>query len=227
MGNVECQNLVHVGKKPNSTLEVDCLDGFKCVEDQCRDPANPDKSAAKSGAFTFDKKCSDGCKFSDDLRLECNHAENKCSCRKIYVADARGTSWDIRNYDGDKKCSVGKFGPCGKKDGIEIECHGAGISCVDGTCLDPSHPISEINEACESKKNCKEGLLCSRDRNCIEPKTSAAGSRCGSDDECKEGLKCRLRPGTSPWSSRICGSDSDFEPLKPPSLPSAPPLPTK
>jgi len=198
------------GKKVNSTLEVDCLDGFKCVENQCRDPGNTDASAAKSGPFIFNKQCSDGCQFSEDLNLDCDRAGDKCACRKVEIADARGTSWDIRSYDGDRKCSVGKFGPCGKKDGIEIECHGAGISCVDGTCLDPSHPISGVNEACESKKNCKEGLLCSSDNICIEPKTLDSGKSCVSDEECKEGLKCGRRPGTSPWDYSRCGTEAEF-----------------
>jgi hypothetical protein len=194
------------GKK--GALEVDCLDGFTCVENQCRDPKNTDASAQKTGPFAFDKKCSDGCTFSEDLELDCGRSIGKCVCRKQYIADGRGTTWDIRSYDGDHSCSVGKFGPCGEQNGLKIECHGQGISCVDGTCLDPNHPISELGEACESQKNCKSGLLCSGDSTCIAPRTLPAGKTCLTEEECQAGLKCQHR---GPWSSAVCGTESDFK----------------
>lgn len=192
------------GDKGNG-LAVGCQDGFACIDNNCRDPNNA--KSVRLTPFTFDEsQCSegDGCQFSDDLRLACN-GENRCNCEKVYVADLRSTYWDIRNYDGDNTCSVGKFGPCGSKNGITIECHGNGITCVAGTCVNATHPISDAGEDCATIKNCKEGLQCSPDSVCIEPFSLAEGKRCSGDMQCQKDLKCRRN---GPWSSAFCQQDS-------------------
>jgi len=188
-------------------LAVGCSDGFICVDNNCRDPRDP--KSVKLAPYVFDKsKCTSnsftGCKFSADLRLECHRDDDHCVCDKIEMADGRSTSWDIRNYDGDNNCSVGQFGPCGTKNGITIACHGNGISCVNGTCINPNHQFSEVGEDCESVKNCKKGLLCSLDSVCIEPFSVAEGKICAADNECRNGLKCERRPDAGPWSFAIC-----------------------
>jgi len=187
-----------------SGLVVGCSDNFICVDNRCRDPA--DTKSVKLTPYVFDEsKCTpSGCIFSEDLRLECNHYDDRCVCEKVYIADGRSTYWDIRNYDGENNCSVGKFGPCGTKNGITIECHGDGISCVNGTCVNPSNPISEVGGDCESVKNCKGGLLCSLESVCIEPFSLAEGKICSSDDECSKGLKCLHSPLAGPWSNAFC-----------------------
>jgi len=191
-----------------SGLAVGCSDGFICVDNRCRDPVDTKSVKLTPYVFSESKCTSGGCSFSDDLHLECSHSDDHCMCDKIYIADGRGTYWDIRNYDGDNNCSVGKFGPCGTKNGITIECHGDGISCVNGTCLNPSHPISEVGENCESVKNCKEGLLCSLESVCIEPFSLEENKICSSDNQCREGLQCRRRPGAGPWSFAFCMQSS-------------------
>jgi len=187
-----------------SGLAVGCSDGFICVYNRCRDPSNT--KAVKSIPYVFtESKCKpNGCRFSENLHLECSHSDDHCKCKKVYIADARSTYWDIRNYDGDNNCSVGKFGPCGTENGITIQCHGPGISCVNGTCLNSSHPISEVGEDCQSDKNCNVGLLCSLESVCIEPFSLVDGMICSSDNQCHEGLKCRRRLGAGPWSFAVC-----------------------
>lgn len=186
----------------NGELVVGCQDGFVCVESQCRDP---DKTkAVKVTPFVFqDSNCSNGCSFGDDLHLTCDRESHHCQCEKIEIADAPTSGWDIRNYDGDYDCSVGKFGPCGIKNGIKIDCHGGGISCVDGSCLDPNHLISGAGEDCEYTKNCKEGLLCSS-KVCIEPFSLPESEHCEGDNECQEGLRCQSSERSSPWSLTFC-----------------------
>lgn len=179
-------------------LTVGCQDGFKCFNNQCVDPT--DTKSVGITPFVFeDSNCSNGdCNFADNLYLSCR--SNNCLCRKEYIADSRGTGWDIRNYDGDNVCSVGKFGPCGNKNGIKIDCHGNGISCVDGTCVDPNHLISDLGEDCERTENCKEGLLC-ESRVCIEKFSVAESQLCRGSDSCQRGLQCR---SNGPWSSSFC-----------------------
>lgn len=182
-------------------LIVGCQDGFICVDNHCRDPN--DIQAVKLTPFVFEQSaCSDGgCQFSDDLRLTCKYDENHCNCEKVYTADARGTYWDIRNYDGENSCSTGKFGPCGTKNGIYIACHDLGTTCVNGTCLNASHPISDIGEDCATIKNCKQGLQCSPDSICIEPFSLPEGNRCSGNMQCQEELQCRR---DRPFSSAFC-----------------------
>lgn len=183
-------------------LAVGCQNGFVCVENQCRDPKDNSAKSVKQVPLIFEESdCSSNhCQFSEDLHLTCNGG-NHCSCQKVYVADLGDTYWDIRNYDDDHNCSVGKFGPCGKKDGITIECHGDGITCVSGTCLNASHPISDIGEDCGYTRNCREGLQCSLDRVCIEPNSLGEGKRCSGTMHCRAGLQCRR---SGPWSSAFC-----------------------
>lgn len=188
-------------------LVVGCQDGFVCVENRCRDPANT--KAVKLTPFIFESAPCElaGCRFSDELQLTCS--EDRCSCEKIYVADRASSYWDIRNYDGDNDCSTGKFGPCGTNNGITITCHGAGIECVNGTCLDPNHLISDNGEECASIKNCKEGLECSPDSICIEPFSLGDGKRCAGKRQCEEGLECRRN---GPWSSAFCQKSDQESP---------------
>lgn len=179
-------------------LAVGCQDGFACIDNQCRDPANT--KAVKQTPFVFqDSNCSN-CDFSDKLRLECSYTSNQCECRKVYIADGRDSGWDIRNYAGDNDCSVGKFGPCGINNGIKIDCHGDGISCVKGTCSDPKHLISDVGEDCEYQENCKNGLLCSNGV-CIEPFSLPESKICRGDNECQKGLQCQ---SAGPWSNSFC-----------------------
>ncbi|KAG4071762.1 hypothetical protein HA402_011916 [Bradysia odoriphaga] len=145
--------------------------------------------------------CQDGCSL-DDLELRCNYDSEQCECAKVYIADAADTYWDIKSYDGNKNCSVGKFGPCGSKNGIVIDCHGDGITCVNGRCLDPNHLTSDVGEECADKRNCKEGLLCSQSSVCIEPFSLPEEKLCGTDEECQKGLQCKRLHG--PWSSAFC-----------------------
>lgn len=178
-------------------LVVGCQDNYVCIDNQCRDPKDTSVKAVKLTPFVFEEsECvsKNVCQFSEDLPLSCNHQFDRCSCEKVDVADARGTYWDIRNYDGDRNCSVGKFGPCGTKNGITIECHGDGITCVSGTCVNASHPISDLGEDCESEKNCREGLQCSDDSVCIEPFSVERGKRCRGTMQCREGLQCKYSP---------------------------------
>lgn len=182
-------------------LVVGCQDGFSCVDNRCRDPK--DLKAVKLTPFVFEQSsCSQsGCQFSDDLRLTCSYDDDHCNCAKLYVADARSDYWDVRNYDGDNNCSTGKFGPCGTSNGITISCHGFGITCVNGTCLDASHPISDIGEDCATIINCRQGLQCSPDSICIEPFSLTAGKLCSGNMQCLVGLQCRRN---GPWSSAFC-----------------------
>lgn len=183
-------------------LVVGCQDGFVCIDNQCRDPSDISGRAVKLTPFIFEESnCSANyCQFSEDLRLTCS-LNNHCNCEKVYIADGSDTYWDIRNYDGDNNCSVGKFGPCGDRDGIKIECHGDGITCVSGTCLNASHPISDVGEDCAYNKNCKEGLQCSVDSVCIEPFSLGVGKRCQGTMHCQKELECRRN---GPWSSAFC-----------------------
>lgn len=183
-------------------LVVGCQNGFVCVENQCRDPNDISGKSVKLTPFIFDESnCSSGhCQFDEDLHLMCN-SENHCRCQKVEIADIAGTYWDIRNYDEDNDCSVGKFGPCGSKDGVTIECHGDGITCVGGTCLNASHPISNIGEDCAYTKNCKDGLQCSLDSVCIEPFTLGVGKACSGNLHCQKGLQCQ---SMGPWSYSWC-----------------------
>jgi len=185
----------------SADLRVGCQDNYVCVDNQCRDPKDTSTKAVKLTPFVFEEsECSSSnCKFSDDLRLTCNL--DHCSCEKVYIADISGTYWDIRNYDGDRNCSVGKFGPCGTNNGLTIECHGDGITCVNGTCLNASHVISDLGEDCAYVKNCKEGLQCSVDSVCIEPFSVPSGERCKGTMQCQNGLNCRRN---GPWSSAFC-----------------------
>jgi len=187
-------------------LKVGCQDGFVCVDNQCRDPNDTNPKSVKVTPYIFDgSKCSEnGCSFSDEMDLRCNYETNQCECAKVYIADARDSFWDIRNYDGNKNCSIGKFGPCGTKNGITIECHGEGITCVDGTCLNADHKISEVSEDCASTKNCKEGLLCSLNSICIEKFSLSLNEICNGEEECQKGLQCRHRPEAGPWSFAVC-----------------------
>lgn len=180
-------------------LIVGCQDGFTCINNQCRDRS--DTKAVKLAPFVFqDSNCSNGCRFGDILDLSCSYASNQCECRKEYIADGRDSGWDIRNYDGDNDCSVGKFGPCGIENGIKIDCHGDGISCVDGNCLNPDHLISDAGEDCEYTKNCKDELLCSSGV-CIEPFSLPEFKYCRGSNECEKGLQCRSK---GPWSGSFC-----------------------
>lgn len=185
-------------------LAVGCQDGFVCVDNQCRDPN--DTRSVKVTPFIFNESsCSKGgCSFNDELSLRCNHLTDQCECAKVYIADARDSYWDIRNYDGNNNCSIGKFGPCGTKNGITINCHGDGITCVSGTCLDANHMISNVGEDCATTRNCKEGLLCSLDYICIEQFSLPENKICSNDNECQRGLQCRRRPGAGPWSFAFC-----------------------
>lgn len=187
-------------------LAVGCQDGFVCVENQCRDPKDTSTRSVKVTPFVFENsKCSDGhCSFSDDLDLRCDYESDRCACGKVYIADGRDNFWDIRNYAGNNNCSVGKFGPCGNRNGVQIDCHGDGITCISGTCLDANHMYSDIGEGCESKKNCKEGLLCSLESVCIEPHSLPENKICNNDDECQRGLKCSRNPSHGPWSFAYC-----------------------
>ncbi|KAG4071787.1 hypothetical protein HA402_011941 [Bradysia odoriphaga] len=186
----------------NGDLEVGCQDGFVCVENQCRDPTDTSSRSVKVTPFIFtESKCSEGCSINE-LRLRCNYESDQCECAKIYVADARGTYWDIRSYDGNNNCSVGKFGPCGSKNGIVIDCHGDGITCINGRCLDANHLNSNVGEECASKENCVEGLLCSRSNVCIQPFSLPENKICSTDEECQIGLQCKRLHG--PWSSPFC-----------------------
>lgn len=182
-------------------LVVGCQDGFICVDNSCRDPK--DTKTVKLSPYSFEKSlCTAGaCQFSDDLRLTCNYDEDHCNCEKVYIADGRDTYWDIRNYDGDHTCSTGKFGPCGTRNGITITCHGVGLTCVNGTCLDANHPISNAGDECATTTNCRDGLLCSQDYICIEPFSLAVGKICEGKMECQEGLECR---SNGPWSLAFC-----------------------
>lgn len=182
-------------------LVVGCQDNFVCIDNQCRDPKDTSAKAVKLTPFEFEEsQCfsSNVCQFSEDLHLSCNRILDRCNCEKVDPADARGTYWDLRNYDGDRNCSAGKFGPCGIRNGIIIECHGDGITCVSGTCVNASHPISDLGEECAYDRNCKGGLLCSDDSVCIEPFSVESGKRCTGTTQCREGLLCRY--------SRIYGS---------------------
>lgn len=187
-------------------LAVGCQDKFICVDSQCRDPNDTSAKAVKVTPFVFDEsKCSKGdCNFSNDLHLTCNRDANHCECRKVYIADGRDTTWDIRNYDGNKNCSVGRFGPCGTKNGVKIDCHGDGITCVNGMCINANHPISDVSEVCETNKNCKTGLLCSQDSVCIEPFSLPVNKICSTSNECRKGLICQRRAGAGPWSFPFC-----------------------
>lgn len=186
------------------TLAVGCQDNFICIDNQCRDPNDTSAKAVKVTPFVFDEsKCSD-CNFSDDLDLTCNYYTDHCECRKVYIADGRDTTWDIRNYDGNKNCSVGKFGPCGFKNGIKIDCHGDGITCVNGMCINVNHPISDVGEDCETTNNCKTGLLCSLESVCIEPYSLPANKICATHNQCRRGFLCLRRDGAGPWSYAFC-----------------------
>lgn len=129
------------------SLVVGCQDNFICADNQCRDP-NDVVEATRVVPFVFNEsKCSVGdCNFSIDLDLTCNYETNNCECRKVYIADQRDTPWDIRNYDGNKYCSVGLFGPCGIKNGIQIDCHGDGVTCVNGMCLNSDIELFSLTE---------------------------------------------------------------------------------
>lgn len=183
-------------------VTVGCLGGFVCVDNQCRDPKDTRPEAVKVTPFVFtESKCSDGCSF-DGANLRCDHKSDHCECAKIYVADGTDDYWNIRNYDGDNDCSVGKFGPCGTKNGITIGCHGDGITCVSGTCLNANKLISDVDEDCVTKKNCKEGLLCSEYNTCIEPFSLEKDKMCKEDEECQKGLKCT--GGEDEYDTRVC-----------------------
>jgi len=186
----------------NGELEVGCQDGFVCVDNQCRDPTDTSLRSVKVTPYIFtESKCSEGCSI-DELRLRCNFESEQCECAKIYVADARDSYWDVRSYDGNNNCSVGKFGPCGIKNGLTIDCHGNGITCINGKCLDANHLTSDVGEECASKENCKDGLLCSRSNVCIQPFSLPENKICSTDEECQKGLQCKRLHG--PWSSPFC-----------------------
>lgn len=91
------------------------------------------------------------------------------------------------------------IGPCGIENGIKIDCHGVGISCVDGNCLNQNHLISDAGEDCEYTKNCKVGLLCSSGM-CIEPFSLPESKICGGKNECQKGLEC---VSTEPWGTNL------------------------
>ncbi len=182
-------------------IAVGCQDGFVCIENQCRDPSNT--RSIKVTPFVFDEtKCSD-CSFGD-MRLRCNYDLEQCECAEVRFADGPSSFWDIRSYDGNKNCSVGKFGPCGTNNGITIDCHGDGITCIDGTCLDANHILSDVGEDCAFQKNCKEGLLCSRISICIEPFSVEEHKICSGDNQCQIGLQCKRDPSHGPWSYPYC-----------------------
>lgn len=186
-------------------LVIGCQDGFVCVDNQCRDP-NDIKSVKVTPYIFSESKCPGGCSLNG-MDLRCNFNTRQCECAKVYIADGRDSFWDIRNYDGDKNCSVGKFGPCGSANGITIECHGDGITCVSGTCLNANHMISEVGEDCASIENCKQGLLCSMENVCIEPFSLAENKLCSNgldDNECQKGLQCRRRPDAGTFSFGFC-----------------------
>jgi len=191
------------GKK--GEVEVGCSDGFECINGKCLDPKEPTKIA--NGPVEFQTGSCKACQFSDDLQLQCDGFDSgaeKCLCQKVYIADGRGTLWDLRNYDGDKNCSAGQFGPCGEHNGVKIECHGEGISCVDGTCVNPEHPKSVLNGPCQEDKNCDATLICSHSRKCIQPNTTPSGESCNTDAECVQGTSCKRDPRLGPWSSPKC-----------------------
>lgn len=144
--------------------------------------------------FVFtESKCSESyCKFDDTL-LWCNRESDRCECAELLRQDSFSKLWDIRSYYGNNNCSTGKFGPCGSRDGITIDCHDDGITCVSGTCLDANHLLSDVGESCPSQNFCKEGLLCSFDSVCIEPFTQSENGTCRVDNECEKGLHCEFK----------------------------------
>ncbi len=172
-------------------LAVGCQDNFVCIDNQCRDPSNT--GLVKVVPFVFEgTEC--WCRFGD-MMLNCNEKLEQCECAELLPADAGSSYWDIRSYDGNKNCSAGKFGPCGTRNGITIDCHGDGITCVNGTCLDANHILSDVGEDCASQDNCKEGLLCTFDHICMEPFSLGLFKTCRSENECRKGLQCRQHPG--------------------------------
>ncbi len=192
-------------------VAVGCQDNFICIDNQCRDPTNT--GLVKVVPFVFEEApCSlSFCSFGD-MRLKCNYESNQCECAESVPADAPSSYWDTRNYDGNKNCSVGKFGPCGTRNGITIDCHGDGITCVNGTCLDANHIISDVGEDCAFQSNCKEGLLCSANNVCIEPFSVGENKICHSKNECRKELQCRRYPGAGPWSYPFCRMITTEEP---------------
>jgi hypothetical protein len=188
----------------NGTVKVGCSGGFECIEGRCRDPRDELKTV--KGAYSFPGTGHCNCQFSEDLILMCDDdgGEEKCVCREVELADARSPLWELRNYDGDKNCSVGHFGPCGEKDGVKIECHGEGMACVDGICTNPAHPRSELGEPCQDNKNCVSGsgLICAYSRKCIKPKTLELGAECSVDKECADGLACEQNGDW--WEAATC-----------------------
>lgn len=188
----------------NGNLYVGCQDGFVCVDSQCRNPSDTRPEAVRDTPYRFtESNCIGGCSFGE-LSLTCDYDRNQCQCEKVYVADISDSYWDMRNYDGNRNCSVGKFGPCGTKNGITIECHGDGITCVSGTCLDANQLTSDVGEDCATQTNCREGLLCSQEHVCIVPFSLPENKLCDADNECQEGLQCRKYPDDSPFNSSFC-----------------------
>lgn len=118
-------------------LVVGCQDGFICVDNRC--PIDSSTESVKVTPYAFPESTCfrDGCMFDRArplARLHCNSNSNQCECVKVYDRNDR-TSWDMRNYDGNNNCSVGKYGPCGTKNGITLGCHVDLITCVGGMCL--------------------------------------------------------------------------------------------
>lgn len=56
---------INKGKKVN----VGCLDGFQCIENQCREP-NSNTQTITSVPYQFEISCKDGCRFSEKVKLK-------------------------------------------------------------------------------------------------------------------------------------------------------------
>lgn len=107
--------------------------------------------------------------------------------------DGPSPMWGVYNYAGSSNCSVGQFGPCGERDGLQVGCYGEWIECVKERCMNLKKLISNKCEICELDKYCAAGLICSKSK-CIPPKSISEGDDCGHAKACMDGLICIGRP---------------------------------
>lgn len=175
-------------------VTVGCLDGFQCIEGQCRDPNSTAATIPSEKPYQFEKLVNDGCTFLENVELlgttETDESLRKCICKISKIADGPAPAWRLYNYAGASNCSSSQFGPCGELNGLKLDCYGKGIECVNGRCMNPKKLISNKCESCEEAADCAQGLLCSS-LTCIPPKSLSEGAYCTVNETCMNGLKCR------------------------------------
>jgi len=124
----------------------------------------------------------------DLVCLEPGHTKPICRCEKD-----RPKYWQIQSSEETQSCMVTKFGPCGHKHGLKLDCK-RNLTCrKDSYCIDPDKPKSDENEGCQITANCKKGLRCNSGITffkCIKPKSTPKGGICNKKPDCKDGLEC-------------------------------------